>query len=295
MENKKKIFLTGGGGFIGQNILEQLGDKYEFVAPRSHDIDLTDSDKVEKLIKSFRPDIVIHAANLGGRRKDKNVKDVAYINLKMFFNIIRCKKYFGRMIMFGTGAEYDKQFDIAGVKEDFFDTRIPNNQHGFYKYVCAKYAEQVDFITHLRIFGMFGKYENFSLGFIANNICRTLFDLPVSINQNVFFEYVFVNDFVKILDYFINNSGKENFYNIGTGQRMSLLDIGNKILKRSGKNLPIVVKQDGLNKEYTCNSERLRKEIPGLSFTLFEEAIGQLFLYYSGKIKDIKKEDILFD
>lgn len=295
MENKKKILLTGGGGFIGRNILEQLGDKYEFIAPRSQELDLTDSEKVFDLIQSFRPDLVIHAANLGGRRKDVNVENVTFLNLKMFFNIVRCRKYFGRMIMLGTGAEYDKRFDIAGAKEDFFDKRVPDDQHGFYKYVCAKYAEQTDFITHLRIFGMYGKYENFTLGFISNNICRTLFDLPISINQNVFFEYVFVDDFIKILDYFINNPGKEKFYNIGTGEKLSLTDIAKKILEKSGKDLPIAIKKDGLNKEYTCNNKRLKNEISGLSFTSVEDAIDQLFSYYSGKIKDIKKKDVLFD
>lgn len=295
MKTKIKIFLTGGGGFIGRNILEQLGDKYEFIAPHSKELDLLDADKVSDFIQAFRPDLVIHSAGMGGRRKDIHTEKVAYLNLKMFFNIVRCRKYFGRMIIFGSGAEYDKKFDIIGVKEEFFDKRVPDDQHGFNKYVSSKYAEQAEFITNLRIFGIYGKYENYALGFISNNICRTLFDLPVSINQNVFFEYVFVDDFIKILDYFINNTGKERFYNIGTGKKYSLLDIGKKILEKSGKNLPIVIKKNGLNKEYTCDIGRLKKEIPDLSFTPIDSAIDELFLYYSKKATEIKKEDILFD
>lgn len=295
MKNKIKIFLTGGGGFIGRNILEQLGDKYEFIAPRSRELDLTDADKVFELIKSVQPDLVIHAANLGGRRNEVEVQGTVFLNLKMFFNIIRCRKYFGRMIMLGSGAEYDKRFNIAGVKEDFFDKRVPVDQYGFNKYVCSKYAEQADFITHLRIFSMYGKYEDYITHFISNNICRTLFDLPVSVNQDTLFGFIFIDDFIKILDYFINNPGKEKFYNIGNGQKISLLDIGKKILEKSGKDIPIIVKKDGLNKEYTCDTERLKNEIPGLSFTPVDNTIDKLFLYYSEKIKEIKKEDILFD
>ncbi|MFA6486008.1 MAG: NAD(P)-dependent oxidoreductase [Candidatus Magasanikbacteria bacterium] len=295
MKDKKKIFLTGGGGFVGKNILEQLGDKYEFIAPRSSELDLTNSDKVFSFVQSLRPDLVIHAAKKGGSRKDPNSTDICFKDLQMFFNIVRSRKYFGRMIMFGSGAEYDKRFDIAEVKEDFFETRMPVDQYGFYKYICAQYAARVDFITHLRIFGVFGKYEDFTIRFISNNICRALFGLPISVNQDTFFEYIFVDDFIKILDYFINNPSKEKFYNIGNGSKLSLLDIGNKILKKSGKDIPILLKKTGLNKEYTCNIDRLKNEIPDLSFISIDEAIDKLFLYYSKNIKNIKKEDILFD
>jgi GDP-L-fucose synthase len=295
MEATKKIFLTGGGGFIGRNIIEQLGDKYEFIAPRSLDLDLTDSDKVLAALKSCGPDLVIHAANIGGKRSDPNAENVTYLNLKMFHNIVRAKKYFGRMIMFGSGAEYDKQFGINNVKEDCFDTKVPIDQYGFYKYACAKFAEQVDYITHLRIFGMFGKYEDSATRFISNNICRTLLDLPVSVNQNVYFEFVFIDDFIKILDHFINNPGKHKFYNIGNGSRDSLLDIGRIILEKSKKDLGILVKEDGLGKAYTCDSERLRNEIPDIRFTSIGLAIDRLFSYYSKNINNVKKEDILFD
>jgi len=295
MVKKLKIFLTGGNGFIGKNILEQLGGKYDFIAPRSVDLDLTDTDKVSDFLKNIRPDLVIHAANLGGKRKDVETEKIFVLNLRMFFNIVHNRKYFGRMIMLGSGAEYDKRFDIADVKESNFDERVPTDQYGFYKYICAKYVEQSDFITHLRIFGMYGKHEDYSVRFISNNICRALLNLPISINQNAFFEMVLVDDFVKILNYFINYPGKEKLYNIGNNQRISLLDIGKKILEKSGKDLPILLKKEGFNKEYTCNNERLIKEISNFKFTSVEKSLDELFAYYSKKIVDFKKEDILFD
>lgn len=295
MKRKLKIFLTGSGGFIGRNILEQLGSKYDFIAPRSAELDLTDAAKVSEFLKSARPDLIIHAANLGGKRTDSGAENIVFPNLQMFFNIIRNKEYFGRMIMLGSGAEYDRRSDIAGVSEDDFDKRVPVDQYGFYKYVCAKYAAQVDYITYLRIFGMYGKYEDYRVRFISNNICRVLLDLPVSINQDAFFELVSVNDFVKILDYFINNSGKEKFYNIGNGERISLSDIGRKISEKSGKEKTITIKKEGLNHEYTCKAARLRKEIPEFKFTPIGRGIDELFAYYAKLINDIKKEDILFD
>lgn len=294
MKNKIKILLTGSGGFIGKNILEQLGDKYNFITPRSTELNLCNSEAVHDYIKNCRPDFVIHAANLGGILRKQDSDDTLEMNLRMFFNIVRCNKYFGRMIMFGSGAEYGKQEDISQVKEADFDKKVPADKYGLYKYICAQYAQQVDFITHLRIFGIFGKYENYCFRFISNNICRTLLNLPISINQDVYFDYIFVNDFVKIVDHFIVHQGKEKIYNVGTGQRILLSDIAKKINKQSGKKLSIKIKKNGLNKEYSCDVTRLMKEMPNLKFTSMEEVIDELFSFYSKKINTIKKDDILF-
>ncbi len=199
------------------------------------------------------------------------------------------------MIMFGSGAEYDKRFDIASVKEEDFDKSVPVDQYGFYKYVCSKYIVQVDYITCLRIFGIYGKYEDYKVRFISNNILRTLFDLPISINQDTFFGFILVNDFIKILDYFINNQGQEKFYNIGNGEKISLQEISRNIIEQSKNNHTVIIKKKGLDKEYTCDVSRLKKEIPGLKFTPIKDGIAKLFDYYRKNIKNIKKDDILFD
>ena len=295
MDKKLKIFLTGSGGFIGRNILEQLGEKYEFVAPRSAELDLTDAEKVSEFLKSVRPDLIIHVANLGGKRNDAGSENTAFLNLRMFFNLVRNKEYFGRMIMLGSGAEYDKRFNIADVKEEDFDKRVPVDQYGFYKYIIANFSAQVSYITHLRLFSIYGKYEDYKVRFISNNIVRVLLDMPVSINQDAFFEFTSVDDFIRVLDYFINNQGREKFYNIGGGERISLQEIGRKIAAQSGKNPAVVIKKEGLNREYTCDSSRLKQEIPDLEFTSIEDGIKDLFSYYCQSLKDINKEEILFD
>ena len=52
---RKKIFLTGGTGFIGRNIIEQLVNKYHFIAPPHKQLDLTNSKAVEKFFKKINP------------------------------------------------------------------------------------------------------------------------------------------------------------------------------------------------------------------------------------------------
>ncbi|MEK7131462.1 MAG: NAD-dependent epimerase/dehydratase family protein [Patescibacteria group bacterium] len=279
---KLKIFLTGGGGFIGRNILEMLGDKHDFLSPGRSDLDLTNADSVFDYLKNNNVDVVIHAANVGGNRNPKwtGVDWVSEKNLQMFFNLVRCKDFYKRMIVLGSGAEYDKRRDVTKVKEDDFDNSMPVDQYGFAKYIMSKYAQNVDFITHLRLFAVYGKYEDYKIRFISEAICDVLLGKPIIINQNVYFDYLYINDFVKILDNFIVNKPKQTFYNVGRGETIDLISIAKKILVLTGKNVPVIIKNAGLNKEYSGNIDRLKSEAKNLSFTDFDKSLTELIVYY---------------
>lgn len=116
--------------------------------------------------------------------------------------------------------------------------------------------------------------------------------MPLIINQNVVFDYLYVNDLAKIVDYFISHTSPEKFYNVGTGQSVELLAIANIVKKISGKDLEIQIKNPGLNKEYTCDNSLLLKEIPGLKFTPLEEAIKELYEWYKENQQNINKEQL---
>lgn len=293
--NYKKIFLTGGDGFIGRNILEYLDKKYDFVSPSKKELDLTNTQALYNFLEKEKVDLVIHTANIGGVRGKEELPGAISANLKMFFNLLRTKSFYKRMIIFGSGAEYDKKRPIVKIKEDDFDKYVPEDQYGFYKYICSKYVEKTDFITHIRLFGVYGKYERYETRFISNAICRILFDLPISINQNAFFDYIYVKDLVKIIDRLIKNKVKHKFYNIGRGEAVDLLTIAKKILQLSGKNLQIIVKRPGLNKEYTCDVSRFLSEFPDFQYTDFSQSLKELFEYYKSLIPKIDKESLLID
>src|SRR5690348_890616 len=67
--SKKRITVTGGAGFLGAHIVEQLrarGCSSVFV-PRRRDYDLTQTDAVDRLFEEHAPQVLIHAAaRVGG-------------------------------------------------------------------------------------------------------------------------------------------------------------------------------------------------------------------------------------
>ena len=62
---------------------------------------------------------------------------------------------------------------------------MPGDAYGFSKYICAKYIERSERILDLRLFGVFGPYEDYTVRFISNACCRVLKGLPIVLRQDV--------------------------------------------------------------------------------------------------------------
>lgn len=285
-----RILLTGGTGFIGRNIIEQLSGSYEILAPDRKELELMNTDAVYRFLEEHPVDIVIHAANLGGNRKEQHFSGISNINLRIFFNLVQARHFFGRMITFGSGAEYDKKYSIIKAKETDFGKRVPSDEYGFYKYVCAQYIGQVDFITHLRLFAVFGKYEDHETRFISSTICKALLGLPVTIYENVVFDYLYVDDFIKILDIFLRKKPACRVLNVGRGVGIDLKTIASKVLNESNINVPVNVLRSGTGKEYTCDTSVLNKEAGDIIFDPIESSISKMLLYYESIIGELSKD-----
>ena len=138
----KNIFLTGSNGYIGRNLVEQLHKKYYLLTPSHKELDLLDEKAVDKFFNKNKVDVVINCAVIGGSRKEEHVNSSLSGNLRIFFNILKNKHKFKKMIHLGSGAEYDKSKPIINVKESDFDRTIPQDEYGFFKYVCSKYIQK---------------------------------------------------------------------------------------------------------------------------------------------------------
>lgn len=290
------ILLTGGSGFIGKNIRESyLADKYNVIAPTHSEFDLIDDESVKRFFDNNEIDVVIHSACKPGHRNAKDPTNIFYTNSRMFFNLERNSDHYKKLIVLGSGAVYDMKYDISKVSEGYFGTHMPVDEHGFQKYVSTKFIEQMDNAVELHIFSIFGKYEDYAIRFISNAICKAIFDLPITIKQNRRFDFFYVDDLMPILDYFIENKPLHKTYNITPDSAVELYEAAEKILKISGKNLPIKVSQSGMATEYSGSNARLRNEIKDLKLTTLDESIQKLYKWYSENINTLNKELLLFD
>jgi len=289
------IFITGGSGFVGRNIVEQLADRYRIIAPAHRELDLSDEVQVRNFFLDNDIDVVIHGAVKPGHRNAQNLSDLLDANTRMFFNIMRNADSFRKMIFLGSGAVYDQRHYRAKMGEEYFDTHVPADPHGFSKYIIAKYLEQRDNVVTLCLFGVFGKYEDYAIRFISNAICKALFDLPITIRQNRRFDYLYIDDLMPVLEHFIENRAGHVAYNVTPDSAVDLYSIAEMVLRTAGKYLPIVVSEPGFGSEYSGDNARLHKEIPSLVFTPLEAAIGRLHEWYAANIQLVDREILLVD
>ena len=289
------VFLTGGSGFIGRNIHEVFSKKHTLYAPGHSELELLDEAEIKQYFLRHDIDVVIHSAVKPGHRNAKDPSNQLYNNTRMFFNIVRNADHFQKMIFIGSGAVYDMRNYRPKMKEEYFDTCVPADEHGFSKYIIAKYIKQASNIVELRVFGIFGKYEDYAIRFISSAICKSLFDLPITIKQNRRFDYLYIDDLMPILDHFLHNEGKYKAYNVTPDASIDLYTLAEKVRLRSGKDLPIVLEEPGMGPEYSGDNTRLHDEVSGLGFTPVDRAIGLLYDWYETQKHMIDREKLLVD
>ena len=250
-----RILITGGNGNIAKMIKRNLCTKYEITNLSRYDLNVLSYEEIKKYLDNNNFDILVHTAILGGRRTKEENGDVTHNNLLMFENLLKFSERFKMIINFDSAAIYDRNTDILNRREEDLLT-IPCDYYGFSKYVIYKRSLQYDNVFNFRIFNIFHTNEEVDR-FIKQCFNAKKTDSNVTIFEDKWFDFVYENDFIKIIDYYFINVDNKNILektiNICYEEKYKLSNIAELIVDKS--NINILNKNSSNN--YSGNGEKL--------------------------------------
>lgn len=233
------VLVTGGGGFIGAHLVRKLlslGANVSIVhraagvpwrlKDKTKQIkicraDICDFKNIYRYIQDIRPDYIFHLAAYGVDSKNCNEDKAIQTNVQGIVNIINAAADAGckRIINIGTCAEYGN-YNKAVTENTCLK---PTNIYGSSKAAGTLIAHQmantknIDIIT-LRLFGVFGEYENRHKIF-CHTILTHLEDKDLKLTSCMRCrDYCYVGDIIYAMLLAANCSEiKNEIFNVGRG------------------------------------------------------------------------------
>jgi GDP-L-fucose synthase len=253
-----KILLTGGAGFLGFHIVENLVQKRgvsrnQIIIPRSENYDLRNFENCVEVVQNV--DLIIHlAARVGGIGfNQKNPATLFYDNIVMGTQLMEAARQAGvrKFVQVGTVCSYPK-FTPAPFKEENLWNGYPeetNAPYGVAKkallVMAQAYRQQYGMnIIYLIPVNLYGPRDNFDLE--ASHVIPALirkFTQAVNKKQNQVVvwgtgrasrEFLFVEDAAEGIITAAEKYDKPAPVNLGTGQEITINQLADLIAELTG-------------------------------------------------------------
>lgn len=245
----KTCLVTGGAGFIGANLTRKLltlGHKVHIVVEKNtslwrltnilpqitvHEIDISNFEKVQKLVNTVQPAWIFHLASYGGMPDQQDGDTIYYVNFDSTKNLVNACKEVGFECFINTGSSSEYGIKNSPMKEDLL--LEPVSDYGVAKAAATQYclkealANKLPIYT-VRPFSVYGDYET-STRLIPTVLINAMQGKPLSLSSPTFVrDFIYIEDMVDIYLAITKNLPQTHLvFNAGTGTQSTLQDVIN--------------------------------------------------------------------
>lgn len=255
----KKILIIAENSFLAKQIKDYFfNSEYNLYFSTRKDFDLTSAEQTRTFFNDKYYDVVVNCAINGGIRGREDTLQDFLNNIQMFKNLVDNRDGFGKLINFGSGAEFDRSLDIDSCLEEDIFLRNPKDYYGLSKNIITKEIYKYDKFFNIRIFGCFGIHEKENR-FLKANIKKALKGDSLVVHQDKFMDFISADDLCRILKFYFDNKNEllPKDLNAVYKKKYTLKQLAEVVKSHLNSESEILVQQEGLASSYTGSSERL--------------------------------------
>lgn len=273
-----KILITGGNSFISKEMQRFFDDKRFDLIPASRKVlDVSSKLDVDKFFKDNKIDFVVHTAIVGGKRGTPDTVTNLMKNIEMYNNLRSNRHRFKGLINFGSGAEFDRRFDIHNKKEEDILLDVPNDYYGMSKNLITRSILETEGFYNFRVFGCFGFFEE-DQRLLRANYLKHVKGEDFQIHQNKFMDFISANNLCRLIEFYLLNHTEDLYKDINVvhKEKKTLKNLIFLLKNLTNSKSSVIMNREEMGFSYTGDASRISSY--NLSLNNIEEEISECLI-----------------